>query len=66
MIKRASHLFGNAIRETGQAMDRLGLMITGNDLYKETYSRHRPIMNIYDKVDTILIKSSFSSQAYNI
>lgn len=50
MIRRASHLFGTAIRETGQAMDRLGLVITENDIYKETFSRHRPVMNIYDKV----------------
>lgn len=47
--RRAAHLFGTAVRESGQAMDRLGLMITGNDLYKEAFSRHRPIMKIYDK-----------------
>jgi len=47
--RRAAHLFGTAIRESGQALDRLGLMITGNDIYKEVFSRHRPIMKIYDK-----------------
>ena len=50
MIRRTSHLFGRALRETGQALDRLGLTISGNEIFNETYSRHRPIMNLYDKV----------------
>ena len=49
-MKKAGHLFGRAIRETGQAMDRFGLTISGVDSFKETFSRHRPIMNLYDKV----------------
>ena len=37
---------GRAFRETGQAMDRAGLTVSGNELFKETYARHRPIMNL--------------------
>lgn len=48
---RASHLFGKAMRETGQALDRLGLTVSGNELFKETFSRHRPVMNLFDKVN---------------
>lgn len=46
---RASNLFGRALRETGQALDRLGLVIAQNELFKDTFSRHRSIMNLFDK-----------------
>jgi hypothetical protein len=49
-MSRAVNLFGRAIRETGQAMDRLGLLISGNLTYKETLSRHRQVMAVFDKV----------------
>jgi gamma-carbonic anhydrase len=49
-MRKAVHLFGTALRETGQAMDRLGLTFSGNEIYKETFSRHRPVMNLFDKV----------------
>jgi hypothetical protein len=47
---RVSNLFGRALRETGQAIDRLGLTIAGNEIFKDTYSRHRPVMNLFDRV----------------
>jgi hypothetical protein len=50
MIRRVGHLFGKALRETGQAIDRLGLRVVDKELYRDTFSRHRPIMTIYDKV----------------
>eukprot|EP00597_Dinobryon_sp_UTEXLB2267_P003264 CAMPEP_0170080246 /NCGR_PEP_ID=MMETSP0019_2-20121128/16434_1 /TAXON_ID=98059 /ORGANISM="Dinobryon sp., Strain UTEXLB2267" /LENGTH=228 /DNA_ID=CAMNT_0010294125 /DNA_START=6 /DNA_END=692 /DNA_ORIENTATION=- len=46
---RVSNLFGRAVRETGQAIDRLGLTIAGNEIFKDTYSRHRPVMNLFDR-----------------
>lgn len=49
---RVSNLFGRALRETGQALDRLGLRIAENEIFRETFSRHRPIMNLFDKVQT--------------
>lgn len=52
-MRRATHLFGTAVRETGQAMDRLGLTISGVDTFKETFSRHRHVMNLYDKVGVL-------------
>lgn len=53
-MKRAVHLFGTALRETGQAIDRLGLTISNNEIFKETFSRHRSVMNLFDKVDLLL------------
>ena len=47
---RISNIFGRALRETGQALDRVGLTIAENDIFKETFSRHRPVMNLFDKV----------------
>jgi hypothetical protein len=49
-MRRAVHLLGKAFRETGQAMDRLGLTVAENEIYRETYSRHRNVMNLFDKV----------------
>lgn len=48
-MKRATHLLGRALRETGQAVDRLGLTMSNNEIFKETFSRHRSIMNLFDK-----------------
>ena len=50
-MKRAVPLF--FARATGQALDRVGLTVSGTELFKETYARHRPIMNLFDKVDII-------------
>lgn len=49
MLRRASHLLGVALRETGQALDRLGLVVAENEIFRDHLSRHRPVMNIYDK-----------------
>lgn len=49
-MQRIPHLIGRAVRETGQALDRLGLTIAGNEIFKDTVSRHRPVMNLFDKV----------------
>jgi len=48
-MRRAVHLFGNALRETGQAIDRFALDCAGNEIYKETYARHRSVMNLFDR-----------------
>lgn len=55
-MRRVFHLLGRAFRETGQALDRLGLQFVENDIYKETWSRHRPLLGLYDKVNCIFKK----------
>jgi hypothetical protein len=49
-MRKAVHLFGRALRETGQALDRLGLVVAENEIFNETYSRHRNVMNLFDEV----------------
>lgn len=34
-MRRAIYVVGQAVRETGQAMDRLGMVLQGNMAYKE-------------------------------
>jgi gamma-carbonic anhydrase len=42
--KTVVNTFGRALRESGQAMDRLGCNIAGVEVYKSTLSRHRMVM----------------------
>lgn len=63
-MNRIGHLFGRALRETGQAIDRLGLRVVNSELYRETYSRHRPIMTLFDKVG-LVVESIQTRAAYN-
>ena len=55
MLRKSTHLLGKALRETGQAVDRFGLTVSGVDSFNETFSRHRPLMNLYDKVIYLFI-----------
>jgi carbonic anhydrase/acetyltransferase-like protein (isoleucine patch superfamily) len=49
MLKRALYEVGRALRETGQAIDRIGLRALEKPIYKEPFSRHRTVMNLYEK-----------------
>ncbi|TVU37533.1 hypothetical protein EJB05_10852 [Eragrostis curvula] len=48
-LGRAIFTVGKWIRGTGQAMDRLGSTIQGGHRVEEQLSRHRTIMNIFEK-----------------
>jgi hypothetical protein len=42
---------GRAIRESGQALDRLGLFLAEKDhVHQQFFTRHRPIVNVFHKV----------------
>jgi hypothetical protein len=56
-MRRATHVFGRALRESGQALDRLGLTFSNNEIYKDTFSRHRSVMNLFDKVRSIVVSN---------
>jgi len=43
------NLLGKAIRETGQAVDRVGLRAIDKPVFKEPYARHRSVMNLFNK-----------------
>ncbi|TMW57095.1 hypothetical protein Poli38472_003020 [Pythium oligandrum] len=53
MMRKVTFELGRAVRETGQALDRLGLRVLGENSFKERFSRHRQIMNLYDKAPMI-------------
>lgn len=48
-MQRVFYELGRALRETGQAIDRIGLRMLEKPLFKEPFSRHRNIMNLYNK-----------------
>ncbi|KAL3844733.1 hypothetical protein ACJIZ3_002136 [Penstemon smallii] len=52
-LGRAAYTFGFWIRETGQALDRLGSRLQGNYFFQEHLSRHRTLMNLFDKVPEV-------------
>nr|AFK46651.1 unknown [Lotus japonicus] len=52
-LGRAIYSVGFWIRETGQAIDRLGSRLQGGYFILEQLSRHRTLMNIFDKAPTV-------------
>ncbi|XP_073152093.1 gamma carbonic anhydrase 1, mitochondrial [Henckelia pumila] len=52
-LGRVVYSLGNWIRETGQAMDRLGCRLQGNYYFQEQLSRHRTLMNVFDKFPVV-------------
>lgn len=52
-LGKAIYTVGFWIRETGQAIDRLGSRLQGNYFFHEQLSRHRTLMNIFDKVPSV-------------
>jgi len=49
MAKRVLNNIGNAFRESGQALDRVGLRALNKPIFREPFSRHRPVMNLFDR-----------------
>ncbi|XP_061342324.1 gamma carbonic anhydrase 1, mitochondrial-like isoform X1 [Gastrolobium bilobum] len=62
---KAFYTVGFWIRETGQALDRLGSRLQGNYLFQEQLSRHRPLMNLFDKAP-IIHKDAFVAPSASI
>ncbi|KAJ6931814.1 gamma carbonic anhydrase 1 [Populus alba x Populus x berolinensis] len=52
-LGRAIYTVGFWVRETGQALDRLGCRLQGNYYFQEQLSRHRTLMNIFDKAPVV-------------
>ncbi|KAK6924385.1 hypothetical protein RJ641_010585 [Dillenia turbinata] len=52
-LGKAIYTVGFWIRETGQAIDRLGSRLQGNYYFQEQLSRHRTLMNVFDKAPTV-------------
>ncbi|KAI8018373.1 hypothetical protein LOK49_LG04G01141 [Camellia lanceoleosa] len=52
-LGRAIYTVGFWIRETGQAIDRLGCRLQGTYHFQEQLSRHRTLMNVFDKAPVV-------------
>lgn len=52
-LGKAIYTVGFWIRETGQAIDRLGCRLQGKYYFQEQLSRHRTLMNVYDKAPKV-------------
>ncbi|GFQ03231.1 gamma carbonic anhydrase 1 mitochondrial [Phtheirospermum japonicum] len=64
-LGRAFYTVGFWIRETGQALDRLGSRLQGSYLFQEQVSRHRTLMNVFDKVP-VVDKNAFVAPSASI
>eukprot|EP00441_Pelagodinium_beii_P013450 CAMPEP_0197682648 /NCGR_PEP_ID=MMETSP1338-20131121/96791_1 /TAXON_ID=43686 ORGANISM="Pelagodinium beii, Strain RCC1491" /NCGR_SAMPLE_ID=MMETSP1338 /ASSEMBLY_ACC=CAM_ASM_000754 /LENGTH=242 /DNA_ID=CAMNT_0043264135 /DNA_START=61 /DNA_END=785 /DNA_ORIENTATION=+ len=53
MIRRVLYEVGRAFRETGQQLDRVGLRVVDKPIFKEPFSRHRAVFNLFDKHPTV-------------
>ena len=49
MAAHAGAVLGRALRESGQALERLGLRAIEKPVFKEAFSRHRNVMNLFEK-----------------
>ncbi|KAK6288070.1 hypothetical protein POUND7_014249 [Theobroma cacao] len=52
-LGKAIYSVGFWIRETGQALDRLGCRLQGNYYFQEQLSRHRTLMNVFNKAPVV-------------
>lgn len=64
-LGKAIYTVGFWIRETGQALDRLGGRLQGNYYFQEQLSRHRTLMNIFDKTP-VVDKTAFVAPSASI
>ena len=48
-MQRIALMAGKAMRETGQALDRMGMRGQDNWVFLEKICRHRPLMNLFDQ-----------------
>ena len=49
MLRRVTVAVGRGLRETGQALDRMGMRAQDNWLFSEKLCRHRAVMNLFDQ-----------------
>lgn len=52
-MRKAVDLVGKAMRETGHAMDRLTLTVAENEIFRDTFARHRQKMPLKDKAPVV-------------
>jgi len=52
-MQRLLYLIGRGVRETGQALDRVGCRLQGNFSFREQLSRHHRLIPLYDKKPSV-------------
>lgn len=52
-MKRVLFELGRALRETGQHIDQIGLRAIDKPIFKEPFSRHRSVMNLFQKFPNV-------------
>lgn len=52
-MQRIMFELGKALRETGQQIDRIGLRAINKPIFTEPFSRHRAVMNLFQKFPEI-------------
>ena len=64
MIRKVLSETGKCLRETGQALDRLGSRAMGDHIsFRETWSRHRKLMNLYNKRPVVAVDTFVAPNA---
>jgi len=53
MMRRAVVAIGRGFRETGQAVERMGMRAQDNWIFQEKICRHRTLMNLFDQRPSI-------------
>ena len=49
MLRQLVHKVGRGVRETGQALERMGARAQDNWIFQEKLCRHRALMNLFDQ-----------------
>ena len=49
MLRQLVHKVGRGVRETGQALERMGARAQDNWIFQEKLCRHRAVMNLFDQ-----------------
>jgi len=52
-VRRFIHEIGRSLREMGQQWDRAGLILQGNEIFRETFARHRQVVTLDDRAPII-------------
>ena len=52
-MSRIMFALGTALRETGQALDRVGCSMQGSSAFRELISKHKTVRAVYDKTPAL-------------
>jgi hypothetical protein len=52
-MSRIMFALGTALRETGQALDRVGCSMQGSSAFRELISKHKTVRAVYDKTPVL-------------